>query len=335
MLKKLSFMITAVLMFWAPAQAADKPELVIYTYDSFTSEWGPGPVIKAEFEKTCDCTVTFVGLDSSVGVLGRVMIEGETSKADIALGLDTSLTAEAATTGLFADHGVETAGRLAIPADFQPWQDSQFIPFDWGYFAFVYDKDRTPTPPRSFDALINSDLKIVIQDPRTSTPGLGLMLWVNAVYGDEAEDVWAKLSPRIVTVTKSWWDSYSMFLEGEADMVLSYSTSPAYHLIAEGKDNYAAAAFDEGHYTQIEVAGILKSSDNKDLARQFLDQLLDGTMQSAIPTTNWMYPAGSAGVVPEGFETLIAPEKTFIFGPGEVMARKPQWVEAWLSGLSQ
>ena len=58
-----------------PAQAADKPELVIYTYDSFSSEWGPGPVIKAEFEKTCDCTVTFVGLDSSVGVLGRVMIE--------------------------------------------------------------------------------------------------------------------------------------------------------------------------------------------------------------------------------------------------------------------
>ena len=34
-------------------------------------------------------------------------------------------------------------------------------------------------------------------------------------------------------------------LEGEADMVLSYSTSPAYHLIAEGKDNYAAAPFSE------------------------------------------------------------------------------------------
>ena len=112
------------------------------------------------------------------------------------------------------------------------------------------------------------------------------MLWVNAVYGNEAPEIWAKLSPRIVTVTKGWWDSYSMFLEGEADMVLSYSTSPAYHLIAEGKDNYAAAAFGEGHYTQVEVAGILKSSANKELARAFLDQLLAKDMQSAPPTTN-------------------------------------------------
>jgi thiamine transport system substrate-binding protein len=318
-----------------PAQAAGKPELVIYTYDSFVSEWGPGPVIKTEFEKTCECTVTFVGLDSSVGVLGRVMIEGATSKADIALGLDTSLTAEAVATGLFAEHGIVTKGRLAVPADFQPWQDGQFIPYDWGYFAFVYDKMRVATPPRSFDDLINSDLKVVIQDPRTSTPGLGLMLWVNAVYGDQAETVWAKLAPRIVTVTKGWGDSYSMFLEGEADMVLSYSTSPAYHLIAEGKDNYAAAAFNEGHYTQIEVAGILKSSANKDLARQFLDRLLEKEMQSAIPETNWMYPAGSAGVVPDGFNTLITPAKTLIFEPQEVMANKPQWIEAWLSGLSQ
>ena len=333
-LKKLFFII-AVIAWVLPAQAADKPELVIYTYDSFSSEWGPGPVIKTEFEKTCDCTVTFVGLDSSVGVLGRVMIEGASSRADIALGLDTSLTAEAAATGLFEDHGIDTTGRLAIPADFQPWPDAQFIPFDWGYFAFVYDKNRVSSPPRSFEELLESDLKIVIQDPRTSTPGLGLMLWVNAVYGQEAPAIWEKLSPRIVTVTKGWWDSYSMFLEGEADMVLSYSTSPAYHLIAEGKDNYAAAAFDEGHYTQVEVAGILKSSDNKALARAFLDQLLGKEMQSALPTTNWMYPAGNAGVVPDGFETLITPDRTFIFQPEEVRARKPQWIEAWLNGLSQ
>ena len=46
-------------------------------------------------------------------------------------------------------------------------------------------------------------------------------------------------------------------------MVLSYSTSPAYHIIAEGKENYKAAQFEEGHYVQIEVAGLLESSKNK------------------------------------------------------------------------
>ncbi len=35
--------------------------------------------------------------------------------------------------------------------------------------------------------------KIVIEDPRTSTPGLGLLLWVKSVYGDKAGDAWGKL----------------------------------------------------------------------------------------------------------------------------------------------
>ena len=92
-------------------------------------------------------------------------------------------------------------------------------------------------PPASLDALINTkkDIKIAIQDPRTSTPGLGLLLWMKSVYGEDAAAKWQQLQPKILTVTKGWWDAYSLFLEGEADMVLSYTTSPAYHIIAEGK----------------------------------------------------------------------------------------------------
>ena len=68
-----------------------KETLTIYTYDSFITEWGPGPAIKENFEKKCDCEINFIGLDSSIGILGRLQIEGKTSKADIVLGLDTCL----------------------------------------------------------------------------------------------------------------------------------------------------------------------------------------------------------------------------------------------------
>ena len=46
----------------------------------------------------------------------------------------------------------------------------------WGYFAFNYDKSRLNNVPSSFEELVaaDNDLKIVIQDPRTATPGLGL-----------------------------------------------------------------------------------------------------------------------------------------------------------------
>jgi thiamine transport system substrate-binding protein len=337
-------MLKYIILIWAsfgmmmqPVTAQEKPELIIYTYDSFASEWGPGPAIKAEFEKTCNCEVTFIGLDSSVGILGRIQLEGEASKADIALGLDTSLTSLASNTGLFTDHQLDLRGKLALPDDVGFWDDQIFAPVDWGYFAFVYNKDTLPTPPGSFEELIDTwnDLRIVIQDPRTATPGLGLMLWVNAVYGENAPDIWAKLAPKIVTVTKGWWDSYSMFLEGEADMVLSYSTSPAYHLIAEGKDNYAAAAFTEGHYTQVEVAAVLKSSTKPALARLFLQKLLEPEMQSLLPTTNWMYPVAKDANIPEGFGTLITPSRAFLFSPEEVERNRKGWTDAFINGLSQ
>ena len=97
--------------------------------------------------------------------------------------------------------------------------------------------------------------KIVLQDPRTSAPGLGFLLWMRQVYGDKAGEAWTKLKPRIVTFTKGWSEAYGLFLKGEADMVMSYTTSPAYHVGAEKKTNYKAAPFAEGHYMHVELAG--------------------------------------------------------------------------------
>lgn len=309
------------------AVAADKPVLTIYTYDSFVSEWGSGPAIEKNFEATCNCDLQFVGLDSSLGILGRIQLEGASSKADIALGLDTNVMAVAKQTGLFAPHNM-ALGDTSLPVAVD---DEVFLPFDWGYFAFVYDTQKMSTPPASLDELISSDkdIKIAIQDPRTSTPGLGLLLWMKSVYGDEAAAKWSALQPKILTVTKGWWDAYSLFLEGEADMVLSYTTSPAYHIIAEGKNNYAAAAFAEGHYTQIEVAAMLKSAPQPELAQAFLKFMQTEGFQSVIPTTNWMYPVMKMDL-PEGFDGLVQPEKSFLFGPDEVEENQKKWIEEWL-----
>ena len=327
LIKGAAIAILATLPAFASAQAADAPQLTIYTYESFTSEWGPGPQIEAAFEAQCACDVNFVALDSSIGILGRVQLEGENSPADIVLGLDTNLTAIAAKTGFFQPHGASVMPDN-LPTDYS---SDTFMPFDWGYFAFVYDKNRMATPPASLEALISADddIRVVIQDPRTATPGLGLMLWMKSVYGDEAGAKWEALNKKIVTVTKGWWDAYSLFLEGEADMVLSYSTSPAYHQIAEGADNYAAASFEEGHYMQIEVAAIMKNAPQPELAKQFMTFIQGPEFQGIIPTTNWMYPT-QASATPEGFAGLIQPSQSFLFSASEVAENKDKWVKEWL-----
>lgn len=314
------------------ANAQEKPVLSIYTYDSFVSEWGPGPVVEAAFEEVCNCDLQFVGAGDGAALLARLRLEGARTEADIVLGLDTNLTAAALETGLFAPHGRD-AGSFDLPIE---WSDDVFVPYDWGYFAFVHDKKLVSNPPKSFKELADSDLKIVIQDPRSSTPGLGLLLWVNAAYGDDAPAIWEGLSDNILTVTKGWSEAYGMFLEGEADMVLSYTTSPAYHLIAEEDDGKTAAPFDEGHYMQIEVAAKVAGSDQPELADQFLEFMVSDAFQSVISTTNWMYPAVvPEGGLPAGFETLITPKIALIDTPEQAAEARDIALKVWLAALSQ
>ena len=176
-MKTLSF-IAGVLV----AGMAQAETLTVYTYDSFVSDWGPGPAVEKAFEEICGCDLEFVGAGDGAELLARIRLEGARTKADVVLGLDTNLTAAAADTGLFVEHNV-TDAEFDLPLG---WSDDMFLPYDWGYFAFVYNKETVSNPPESFAELIASDLKIIIQDPRSSTPGLGLLLWVKAVFGDES-----------------------------------------------------------------------------------------------------------------------------------------------------
>lgn len=315
--------------------AAAKDTLTVYTYDSFTSEWGAGPIVEEAFEASCNCDLEFVALDSSAGILNRVQLEGDATRADIVLGLDTNLMALAEETGLLEPSGVDTS-TLALPIE---WESDVFVPFDYGYFAFVYNTELMQNPPTSFDELIDApdDVKIIIQDPRTSTPGLGLMLWMKSVYGDDAAAKWEALQPKILTVTKGWSEAYfSLFLNNEAPMVLSYSTSPGYHIAVDETEQYQAAAFSEGHYLQVEVAAMLKSSKNKALAREFLSFMLQPEFQEALPLTNVMYPATDIGdALPEAFDQLITPAETLLIDTNTVKENRKAWTDEWLDATTR
>ncbi len=332
LISRLPLAIAAAITLSAPALGADK-ELTIYTYESFTAEWGPGPQVKAAFEKTCGCTVNYVSAADGVALLSRLKLEGAATKADIVLGLDTNLISEAKQTGLFEAHGIE-AKDVSVPGDFK---DDVFLPYDYGHFAVVYDTQTMKNPPQSLKELVEGDpnQKIAIEDPRTSTPGLGLLLWVKSVYGDKAPEAWGKLKNRVLTVTPGWSEAYGLFTKGEVPMVLSYVTSPAYHIDQEKTERYQAASFSEGHYIQIEVAGMTKGSHDKTLSRDFLRFMISPAFQDIIPTTNWMMPAAKMSKpLPAAFDKLVVPSKTFLMSADEVAANRKAWVEEWLNAMS-
>lgn len=293
---------------------------------------GPRPGDQKTFEADCDCELKFVALEDGVSLLNRLRMEGKNSPADVVLGLDNNLLQAAEQTGLFAPSGVDTA-RLTVPGG---WQDRTFVPYDYGYFAFVYNKQKLKNPPKSLQELVSSDRpwKVIYQDPRTSTPGLGLLLWMQKVYGDRAPQAWQQLAKKTVTVTKGWSEAYGLFLKGEGDLVLSYTTSPAYHLIEEKQDMYAAANFSEGHYLQIEVAARLKAGKHPQLAERFMQFMLTPAFQNTIPTGNWMYPVIKT-TLPAGFDSMPVPQTALQYSAQEVAKQRSNWIRTWQTAVSR
>lgn len=309
-----------------PALAAG-PEFTVYAPEYFASEWGPGPKIEAGFESICACDLVFVTGD----VLPRVLLEGEGTKADAVIGLSIDQTLRARESGLFAPHGEDVSG-LTMPF---AWDDPVFLPFNWSETAFIYDETRLANPPKSFRELVDApdDLKIVIQDPRSSVSGLALLLWMEEVFGDEGTAAaWEKLKPKILTVTQGWSEAYGMFTDGEADMVLSFTTSPAYHIGAEGDTTKHAAIFQEGHYLLAEMAAQLKGTDQPELAQQFMDYILSPDFQGMIAEANWSYPSKlPEDQLPDSFKALPKTPKTIWLPEDEAESRRKDALETWLS----
>lgn len=304
-------------------------KLTVYTYDSFVSEWGPGPIVEKIFEDKYEIDLQFIAVDSAATLLNKIILEGENTKADLVLGLDMNLFNAAEKSELFVSHNLKNINnKLTLPLN---WESDIFVPYNYGYFAFVYNNKTLKNPPLSMEDLINkTDARIVIQDPRTSTPGLGLLTWMKALYGDSAQNKWSQLNKKIISVTKGWTDAYyNFFMAGEADIVLSYSTSPAAHIMFEENYDISASTFKEGNYISVEFAGILNSSKNKQMANKFLDFMISDDFQKVIPGTNIMYPVTDVEM-PEAFNKLEIP-KLLQLDPKDINDNKDTWINEWLN----
>ncbi|MEJ1686488.1 thiamine ABC transporter substrate-binding protein, partial [Escherichia coli] len=91
-----------------------------------------------------------VALEDGVSLLNRLRMEGKNSKADVVLGLDNNLLEAAAQSKLFAKSNVP-ASAVSVPGG---WDNDTFVPYDYGYFAFVYDKNKLANPPKSLKELV-------------------------------------------------------------------------------------------------------------------------------------------------------------------------------------
>jgi thiamine transport system substrate-binding protein len=320
----------------APRPEEDKAEaLVIYAYDSFVSEWGPAGKVIPRFEAQAGVKVTMISAGDAGQVLARAIMEKAAPQADLIIGIDNNLLARALEEKLLEPYRSPNL-RLA-PRELQFDPSHAVTPMDYGYFAVVYDSQKLAAPPAGLEDLASPRFrgKLLLQDPRTSSPGLGFLLWTIAVYGSRWQEYWRRLAPSILTVTDGWDAAYGMFTSGEAPLVLSYTTSPAYHLEYEQTERYRAALFPEGHYLQVEGIALLKGAKHPAQARAFIDFLLTEAFQKELPLTNWMYPVNPAVRLPDSYRLAPRPDKSLSLPAAQIRDRLDGWLSEWARLMSR
>ena len=314
------FLLLSVLFIMQPQALAgienndSKPaELVIYTYDSFMAKGGLGPEIFPLFEKKYGCKVRALPSGDGAQIVSRLQLDAERGKtlAQVVVGLDQN-TYERARPWLDDGKGWRPEGMKKLVREVRSTKsESGFVPFDYGVFAFMADlealKKQGLTAPKTLVDLLNPawKRKVILEDPRTSTPGLAFLLFANQVGGP---GFWAKFRTQWLTLAPGWDGAYGLFLKGEAPLVWSYTTSQAYHEEHGDKSGrYRALVFDEGQPVQVEGAAMVKGASNPKLARAFLEFLLSSEVQSKVPLKNWMYPVISGVDLPDSFKRLPKP----------------------------
>ena len=276
-----------------------KETIIVGTYDSFATEWGPGPEIERLFEENCECDLKYVTTSQAGTLLGNIFIKDK----DIILG---------------ATYDANKFNNFY-----------KFQTYDYGYYAFIYDESSLKNPPQTFEELINRDnLKIVVQDPRTSPVGMGLLTWISKVFYQNKEEAIQKINKQIITYTPGWSEAYGMFLEEKADLVLSYSTSPFYHQEYEDNYSYKALIFPEGHVKVNEYVVIPNDSKQKIIAENFLSFLSTEKIQKIISKKNIMYPILESAT-PSKMKNLPKPSEAMDVSTNEEL------ISLWLNVTTQ
>jgi thiamine transport system substrate-binding protein len=290
------------------------PILRVYTYSSFLSQWGPGPLLKDRFEIDCQCKIQYI--DAGEGALFVQKIKNDLDAGvDLVLGFDQFDLPELQKQ--IAWRPVSTTRSLRTDITHLIHKDSPFLPFDWGVLAFVTKSTGESSQgasidlaPKSLDSWIKSlgTNKISLQDPRTSTPGLQFLLWLIRTEGEEkAFEKLAQLQKNIHSYSSSWSSSYGLFQKNQVQWTWSYITSPIYHQIEEKDDSKRFLPFKEPLPVQLEYLGVPDKCKQCDLALRFVEFVYTDFSQKIIMSKNYMLPVVDGVTKGTAFENIRIP----------------------------
>ena len=315
--------------------------LTVMTHDSFAvSE----PVI-TKFEEQNNVKIKFLPSGDTGSALNRAILTKDAAQADVFYGVDNTFLSRALKEDLFKSYNSPLLD--AIPDQFKLDPKNNLLPVDYGDVCINYDKqyfkEHDLPVPDSLENLSDPAYKglFVMENPATSSPGLAFMLATISEFGEEGYlNYWKSLKDNGLVVVNDWETAYYTNFSGSSGqgsqpLVVSYGTSPAAEVIFSDpplkEAPTASITAPNACFRQIEFVGILKGTQQRQLAEKFIDFMLDIQFQEDMPLQMFVFPVNPMAKIPEAFIKFAQiPDSPAMLDPNQISENRELWINNWV-----
>ncbi len=314
--------------------------LTVMSHDSFSVSED----VIAEFQGQHNVAVQILASGDAGTAVNLAILNKDAPLADVFFGIDNTLLTRA----LEADILEAYASPLLtdIPAEFKLDEEQRVTPVDYGDVCLNYDKayfnEHNLAIPDSLEDLATPEYAnlLVVENPAASSPGLAFLLATVGHFGQDGYlDFWSKLRANGVKVVEDWETAYFTEFSGSSGqgpypLVVSYASSPPAEVIfAEDPPEEAptgSVVAPDTCFRQIEFVGILRDTENRDLAEAWIDFMLSPTFQNDVPMQMFVFPVNPRADLPAEFiqHAQLAAQPATV-APDDITKYREEWIEAW------
>jgi thiamine transport system substrate-binding protein len=327
------------------------PTLVIYTYPSlFGSGNCTSCALEAVFGAFASAHHVRIDLEYPSGTLYSALLgESGAPAADLVIGLDEITAPEAEARGLLVPYSPPELANVSPELVQELSSDDAAVPYEWGYLAIDYNATFYTATGGAVAHLTLPEIAanaswartFLVEDPTLDITGEEFLLWEIEYYehvlGENWTTFWKSFPPGTPPLADSWGDAFAEFSEAVDEMVVSYSTDPAYaaYYGASGDFNATGSWWNGTQYgwRTIYGIGIVQGTRHLALDEELEDWFLSGAVQREIPTNEWEYPANNSTPLPSVFADAIPPSSIVPLNqfttPAATAASMPAWLAEW------
>jgi thiamine transport system substrate-binding protein len=312
--------------------------LSVMTHDSFSIS----EQMVEDFQSEHDVQVRFLKSGDTGTTVNKAILSKDKPLADVLYGVDNTFLSRALEEDIFEPYNSHWLS--AINEKFQLDSEHRVLPVDFGdvclNFDLAYFEDHGLTIPESLTDLLEPQYEnlLVVENPATSSPGLAFLLATIGNFGDPGYlDFWQGLVDNNLLVVNDWEVAYYQEFSrsgGTRPIVVSYGSSPPFEVIYSEtpiSDPPTSAMVSDGAcFRQIEFVGILKGTQNRDLAEKWIDFMLSPEFQEDIPLQMFVFPVNEQAQLDQVFEEHLAvPENPTVVSYDDIDENREKWINEW------